>query len=384
MSIKAPGYNIEGSGSGGFVKNLADGTFTFDNAGSGGAGTGWELVEKKVIASDLTSITFSGLDGDTDEHYMLVAHETPLTTAGGDYTITMRPNGATTLQQTHLEAVPSSSGIRFTANHPDLRWRGVYQRAIGLVINTTMWFHAKSGDVRVLHTNNGGSRAPPKVFPSGLGVESSTGVWDDTSANITSIDIVASVAGGIATGSVYCLYKKSAENSGSGLQLIETIDVAAPTTSVSFAGLDGDTDKLYKLIWKIVKLAGPPDLTSFQVRPNGVTTGQSMTFGFHSSSAGHGSGTFPFFQLVGGPGVSIPIDAFGEMLIDAESNPAALSRYFNGTGSRNAPGFPSQLVNSSCGAWSDVATNITSLDIVATDASAIAPGSHFSLYRVNK
>ena len=79
MPIISPGYNVSGGVSAGFVRNDGSGDLIFGEPGTGGVGTGWELVEKKVIGSDTTSITFSGLDGDTDEQYMFIMHENPLT-----------------------------------------------------------------------------------------------------------------------------------------------------------------------------------------------------------------------------------------------------------------------------------------------------------------
>ena len=272
MGIKAPDYNVSAGVSAGFVKNDGSGNFTFGElggSGGGGIGTGWELVEKKDITSDVTSITFSGLDGDTDEQYMFIMHETPLSSAGANYQITMRPNGVTTQLQTFLVSSPSSSGLRFAVNYTDLRWRGQYQRALGVTVDTTMWLSSKSGSPRNFRSLQGSS-STPKVFPSGSGLEISSLSWEDTSTNITFIDIVASVAGGIATGSTYCLYKKSAENgSVNGLELIETKFITTATSSLTFSGLDGDVDKCYKLIWNIIGPTTGAAIQNYIIQPNG-------------------------------------------------------------------------------------------------------------------
>ena len=383
MSIQAPGYNVEGSPSAGFMKNDGAGNFLFGEAGGGGGGgvgTGWELIEVKDITVDATTVTFSGLDGDVDGEYMMLFRlRTPLASIV-NYTI--EPNGISASQNTIRRTTVAATTT--TATFPTLNFASAGNVTIKQWIGV-VHLDAKTGTTARQIVSNSTTRLTGlTVATGGLRRSNYGGSWDDTVTNITSLDIVSDLANGIGAGSQLCLYKKSSQTGNGGIQLIETIDVAAPTTSVSFAGLDGDTDKLYKLVWKIVAAAGPPDLTSFELRPNGVTVGLTQVSGFHSSSGGHGSGLLPSFRLASGPGVSLPYEAFGETLIDAESNPAALARHFNTKTNRNVPGFPSFITSSLAGFWSDVATNITSLDIVASDALRIEPGSYFSLYRVNK
>ncbi len=386
MSVKAPGYNIEGSGSGGFVKNLADGTFTFDNAGGGGSGvgTGWELVEKKVIASDVTSITFSGLDGDTDEHYMLIAHETPPVSAGANYLITMRPNGATTLQQTYHIGSPSSSGGRFPSNFTDIRWRSTYQRALGIVVDSTIWISAKSGDVRIVRGYTGAGGVTGAPFPSGLGVEMTTGQWSDTVANITSFDIVASVAGGIGAGSVYCLYKKSSQTSGGGLELIETKLITTAVSSVTFAGLDGDVDKCYKLIYNC---EGPNAAADFIIRPNGQVAGAAGSvhnvFLVRDAAAATSKSTFNDMRF----SETFAQISSGEMVFFASTGRPRNYKNIEARVSEVAP--PAGSRNTAyhwTGSWEDGAgdtINITSLELRTVQGSlGFTVGSRWSLYRV--
>lgn len=379
MSIKAPGYNIEGSLGGGFVKNLADGTLTFDNAGSGGSGTGWELVERKVIASDVGSITFSGLDGDVDEQYMLIAHEIAPVSGGANYTITMRPNGATTLQHSFIISSPSSSGVRSPANFTDIRWRPVYFRAADIVVDSTIWITAKTGDIRVVRSYAGAVGV--SVFPGGIGLEMSTARWQDTAANITSLDIVASVADGLGAGSTYCLYKKSAENTGrAAWELVEKKDIISATTSITFSGLDGDTDKQYMMLYRI-RTPGAAFIV-FTMRPNGITANQNTIIRTLSSSGSAATSVFSSLRIAAG-GTSIVKQWNGVLYFDAQTGTTA-RQFVSETTLRLSNitmVFGGLRLDSYGGSWDDTTTNITSFDIVCDVANGIGIGSQFSLYK---
>ena len=384
MPIISPGYNVSGGVSAGFVRNDGSGDLIFGEPGTGGVGTGWELVEKKVIGSDTTSITFSGLDGDTDEQYMFIMHENPLTSAGANYQITIRPNGATTLQQTQSMAIPSSSGFILHSNFTDLRWRIQYQRALELVVDTTLWFHAKSGNVRLLHCTSGAGGGIQNPFPSGLGIEITTGQWDDQNANITFIDIVASVAGGLGAGSIYWLYKKSTLTGGGGLELIETKIVGSPTGSLTFSGLDGDVDKCYKLIWSVTAPSSGGSPQYFIIQPNGQVAGAAGsvhdTLFINDNSVGVARFQFPELRFAT-IGLSPRVIA-GELTFFAETG--RLRTYMSLLNSSSTAGNGNQHWH---GSWDDGAgdtINITSLVLnnLAGNSVAYTVGSRFSLYRV--
>ncbi len=389
MAIIAPGYNVEGSPAAGFVKNDGSGNFLFGEPGGGGGGigTGWELVEKKDITVDTTSITFSGLDGDTDEQYMLIMHEVTLASAGADYKITMRPNGVTTQQQTFEVSSPSSSGFRATSNFTDLRWRSTYQRARGQAIDTTMWLSSKSGSPRNFRTYQGSS-STPKTFPSGSGVTMSTLSWEDTSTNITSLDIVASTAGGIGAGSTYCLYKKSAGESGgpgsAAWKLVEKKVIASDTTSITFSGLDGDTDEQYMFIMHEAALVSAGASYQIRMRPNGATTLQ-QTFIIASPSSTGGRFTSNFTDLRWRSNYQRAQELVVNTTIwfYAKSGDVRLLHAHQGAGGMLSNTFPSGLgITTITGQWDDTVANITFIDIVASVTGGLGVGSVYCLYKL--
>ena len=75
-------------------------------------------------------------------------------------------------------------------------------------------------------------------------------------------------------------------------------------------------------------------------------------------------------------------DFAGEMLISAKTG--ALARYFSTQVIQNFPGFGTNSTFDIAGIWAENVTNITSFDIVSTEALGIEVGSTFSLYRVKK
>lgn len=168
--------------------------------GGGGGGPGWTLVEKKLITTASQDETFSGLDGNTDQVYKLIARVK--NTAGADCTFTLRPNNATTNLYSAEFFAYSSTTVSQTST--DLRiW----------ALNNNVWAQAEI----LLHA----SAAPNGVAaqrlyqartawltPTPVGVIGEVGGgWNETSANITSLVIHASVASGIGAGSELCLYK---------------------------------------------------------------------------------------------------------------------------------------------------------------------------------
>ncbi len=207
MTIIAPGYNVEGSPAAGFVKNDGSGNFIFGEPGGGGPGSAaWELVEKKDIASAVTSITFSGLDGDTDEQYMMLYRiRTPGATT---LAFTMRPNGITANQNTVIRTL-SSSGTAATSVFPSLRIVGG-GTSIVKQWNGLLYFDAQTGTTaRQFFAHNTIRISSTSMGFGGLRSDEVVGSWDDTTTNITSLDIVCDLTNGIGIGSQFSLYKRS-------------------------------------------------------------------------------------------------------------------------------------------------------------------------------
>jgi hypothetical protein len=386
MTIIAPGYNVEGSPAAGFVKNDGSGNFSFGEAGPAGSpaiGSGWEVVEVKNITVDTTSVTFSGLNGDVDGEYLLLYRIRKVPATGSNQFYVLRPNGLTTnLNSTN--GAHSGTGSNTVSTTSDMRISGGGQTA-GVQTVGVLYLDAKTGTEARQYIADLNQRA---TSLSNTRRDILSGVWTDTTTNITSLDIVAALANGIAAGSQFCLYKKSSGR-GEALSLIETIDVTSPVTTVSFTGLNGDVDKSYRLVWTIVKSGGPASpVTQTVLRPNGVTTGLQSTVRTNSASGASLGGVNFFLRMAQSGGITNDGNTSGKTLIMAETG--KLLRTFKSEVIQSFPTFPGSPPRSLnnltfSGFWNDNTTNLTSLDIVAVGGvHPIAVGSTFSLYRIQK
>lgn len=166
-----------------------------------GVASAWEVVERKTVVANATTLTFSGLNGDTDEAYMLVWSMKNSTSSVTD--LSWRPNGVTTNQTGTRMPITSGSPSASTRTVLDLGRVGIAasNEAAGVsffyarkVVNSVARNrHAWSDSVEFQNT------AVARWF--------SASTWAETSTNITSIDIVASVANAIADGSRFTLYR---------------------------------------------------------------------------------------------------------------------------------------------------------------------------------
>lgn len=176
-------------------------TDAVDIAIAAGGTPGLTLVERKTITANTTTVTFSGLDGNTDGTYLLTGKI--INNSGAAPFYAMRPNGATTNLKSNL-AYNSGSGYS-QAN--GTTGRIFFSQANGTANTFQQIIHAKK---------NTHSIAQPAIAMgsftafdgSNQAIPAFTGwVWDETSTNITSLDIVCESANGIGDGSELCLYK---------------------------------------------------------------------------------------------------------------------------------------------------------------------------------
>jgi hypothetical protein len=187
-------------------------------------------------------------------------------------------------------------------------------------------------------------------------------------------------------------------------QLIETITVSTVggVASVTFSGLDGDTDYRYYITARFA----PGAVDIYEVRPNGsafaanegrgtyyeVTgvEGVTATFGNQQTST---NGWILHALLAGGDGGTSFVHGYANMHIQARREVGGLSsggsnsvRQCFGQGTiidydTGSPSYTRNRFSYSAGGWYQATpTNITSLQIIGT--SNIAQGSEFSLYRI--
>jgi hypothetical protein len=175
----------------------AKGRLTAASNGSAGTG-GLILVEKKIITSAVETTTFSGLDGDSHGIYRMIYKIVNGTAAIRNYSL--RPNGAST----------------------NLTVRGNTINATNSIFSSTTWFICSadnalygSGELIVHASKSVNSVAQVRLYEasyqySAAGVRTMTnivGEWNETSTNLTSLEVRGDAASAIGNGSEFCLYR---------------------------------------------------------------------------------------------------------------------------------------------------------------------------------
>lgn len=162
---------------------------------------GLVLVEKKIITSDVSSVTFSSLDGDTDEVYRIIGKI--LAPATGARDLELRPNGVTTAQ------IGVSHGARSNGVvDVDALTRLVLIKLYGNIA------HEASFDAIFWARKTVNSVAQDRVFQSTFQARNTgnrlvgvvSGEWNEQATNVTSL-VVSTSSGNILNGSTIALYK---------------------------------------------------------------------------------------------------------------------------------------------------------------------------------
>lgn len=179
----------------------AKGRITAASNGSAGS-SGLILVEKQTITSAQTDVTFSGLDGDTDEVYLLIGRIV-IPSAGSAPIFTWQPNGITTNQSCQWGYV---GGILASGSASNLTLSD--QSSPGSFTTFEVTIHAKKNPnsvaARRVYTGMFFARYSSDTISSPAFVG---GQWAETSTNITSLVIHSSVASKIGDGSTLALYR---------------------------------------------------------------------------------------------------------------------------------------------------------------------------------
>ena len=167
------------------------------------AGT-FQLVQTQTVSGGaVQTVTFSGLDGNTDIRYFLFGRTR---SAGASGTIVLRPNGAASTFSSRALIFDGTTTVIAATNTTGLLMyrevtpggnQGTFQFVLHAEVTTSPAFNRHGyGQFQVRSESaaaaNGGTTA---------------GEWDETTTNITSLDIRHSAAGGIDNNSVFSLFR---------------------------------------------------------------------------------------------------------------------------------------------------------------------------------
>lgn len=154
--------------------------------------SGVVLVNDTVVTADTTSVTFSALTGNTDIIYMLSGRiKNPL---GVTCRYDWRPNNTATNQ----------ISFRATTNYATLVL-GTAEAGGMVSFVATIAAAANPNSIATARTYSGTTTETTTVPAASGGAIG--GVWNETATEITSIVVVASVAGGIGNGTTLALLR---------------------------------------------------------------------------------------------------------------------------------------------------------------------------------
>lgn len=152
----------------------------------------WEFVEKKVGTGASGTITFSGLDGDTDKIYYLTGLIAPDASAEAR----LYPNGSGSNLDGEYAEAPSSSWVVTSTPGGFLGGIDDESKLIDL-----MFYADKTGGIqrRILFRLAVGHLAPYPIF-GGMS-------WENSTTNLTSIEINLTASANFLTTTELWLYK---------------------------------------------------------------------------------------------------------------------------------------------------------------------------------
>jgi hypothetical protein len=167
------------------------------------------LVQSQyVTGSNVQTVTFSGLDGNSDRFYLLKSTlRRPVGGQGTLYSYYLRPNGATTnlsyqLFQVYQQSDAVSGQINSGATTSIYLAGGSWQYSF---FDLSTYISAESSMPRMFHTRH--DKWSYNGATTQIAIGKFAGRWNETSTNMTSLQVYCDRAGGIAIGSEFHLYK---------------------------------------------------------------------------------------------------------------------------------------------------------------------------------
>ena len=165
-----------------------------------------------------------------------------------------------------------------------------------------------------------------------------------------------------------------------GLILVEKKLVTADVQDLTFAGLDGDVDEVYKLFGRIVVSGAAEDVS---LQPNGGAAAQS-SLNIIESSAAVARTTPSILTLVETISASEVLQIFeATFFAKKDPNSIAVNRVLKSDWATYTATAVSR-VGQSRGLWDEDVTNITSLVVHGEAADTIRDGSTVALYKLRQ
>lgn len=163
----------------------------------------WQRVYSNTLAAAATSVTISGLDGNTAEEYILRARIINGYNGGAEYDVRLNNDSGNNYGHQYLGGINTT--VATSRNTATTKFYSGYADALNQISMFEQNIYAKSGYIRTAIT---------KQMPRSVSGTTCASLymfghsWNNTADNITSIVVIADKANGIGIGSVIELYAK--------------------------------------------------------------------------------------------------------------------------------------------------------------------------------
>lgn len=159
------------------------------------------LIESKYITDDTQTVSFTGLDGDADKFYYLIIKA--VTSTAHSMYLNFNNSSSNLSAITHGISVSLANALTHTPIYYNTTIPIFGSSYTGYQYFATISIDAKSGANRYSFMNLLGSNpANFKIINN-----QTAGKWENTSDNLTSIDLVGTVSNSLLSGSTLHLYR---------------------------------------------------------------------------------------------------------------------------------------------------------------------------------
>lgn len=323
------------------------------------------------LGSAATSITISGLSGNTDEEYELITRT--VNGYNGAIGIYIRPNNDTGANYGEQNLYASNTTITASRDASSAIWIG-YPTALGNLSFTHTKIHAKSGYQRTTLT-----KKCTNVTGTTVGYVWTRGdTWTNTADEITSLVIFANRTNGLGIGSRIILLKKASTGTPAWQQVTSgTLTGAA--TSVTLSGLTGNTDVVYRLTLRHISSVANAWLKVLLNNDTGGNYGEQLLYATNTTvTAGRYTG------VAYGGGLDVADVDSGERA-QASILLYAKSGYLRTAISELAQKISTTTVSTlllSGWDWSNTADEITSIVVSGVQTNGLGIGTYYSLEKI--
>lgn len=348
------------------------------------------IYDSGEMTSTASTVSITGLNGDADQEYYLIARIVCGLAGGSSYYI--RPNNSSTTDTYGRQTLTGTLGTAAATRSTDKEELNfAYADDINHLTFSDVTFYVKSGYVRTAINNRADGIDGTTVTTVGIYGHS----WNETSANITSLVLLGDGAGCFNTGSRLILLKKVLATGNMALSIGE-LDVrgvvkntwqeiyrneftSTTATSITISGLKGNTDVLYRLRTRIVNGTNTASYIFLKMNADGGTNyGYQYLLGYITTVlAGRGTDTNMGMGCIG---------VLKNELGSSESLIYAKSGYVRTALTKRSESVSGTTLGQTIllgFSWNNTADEITSILVSSDQVNCIGSGSIISLERLN-